>query len=271
MSDLQKKLLEMLKWFHNFCVEHNLVYYAIGGTLLGAVRHHGYIPWDDDVDLGLPRKDYVRLIEYMKECNSDKFVLECPSSKKDFVYGYCKLYDTTTTLIENTRYKTKRGAYIDIFPIDGIGNNLEESKKNFTAINRKLNFVNTKVCALRKGRAFYKNLAIILSRCVPGNWQKSLQKVEKLCAAHDYDESLYVGNLYGNWHEKEIVKKEWLGNPRLYTFEDMQLYGPQNADAYLTAIYGDYMTLPPIEKQASHHDYILLDLDKSYECSEGNR
>lgn len=266
MTDLQKELLVMLKWFHEFCVKNNLRYYAIGGTLLGAVRHKGFIPWDDDVDLGMPRKDYKRLVECIKNEQSDSgYVLETPLIKKDFVYQYCKLYDTKTTLVENTRYKTKRGIYLDIFPLDGIGNTLEESQKNFKTIDRKNNYIMTKVCALSKHRKLYKNIAIVISRCIPiPSWRTVLYKVDKLCESREFDTYKYVANLFGNWHEKEIVKREWLGRPTLYMFEDIQIYGPQDANSYLSALYGNYRQLPPIEKQKSHHDYLKLDLNVSY-------
>ena len=266
MTELQRELLKILKWFHGFCVENNLRYYAVGGTLLGAVRHKGFIPWDDDIDIGMPRKDYDKMIEIMKNQDGGSvYKLETPLENRDFVYQFCKLYDTSTTLIENTRYKTKRGIYLDIFPLDGIGNTLEESKKNFKAIDKKNNYIMTKVCALSKHRKFYKNLAIILSRCIPfPSWQNTLRKLTQICRSRDYDEYTYVANLVGNWHEREIVKREWMGAPILYKYEDIQIYGPRDADKYLEAVYGDYMQLPPEEKRQSHHDYLYLDLNKSY-------
>ena len=264
MTDMQSKLLEMLKYFHKFCVEHDLRYFALGGTLLGAVRHKGFIPWDDDIDIGLPRKDYEKLIALSSEIASP-FLLEKPLINKDFVYQYCKLYDTTTTLVENTRYKPKRGIYLDIFPLDGIGNTIEESWRNFKIINKKNSYIMTKICAWSKHRKFYKNLAIVISPCLPfPRWRKVLQKLDDICKSRNFDEYEFVANLYGNWHEKEIAKKEWFGMPMLYDFEDIQIYGLQDADSYLTAIYGDYMQLPSIENQKSHHNYIYIDINKSY-------
>lgn len=266
MTELQQRLLTMLSWFHEFCVNHNLRYYALGGTLLGAVRHGGFIPWDDDIDVGMPREDYERLqVEMQNEDAGSKFVLETPLTKKDFVYQYCKLYDTTTTLVENTRYKTKRGIYLDIFPIDGIGNTVKESLHNFKRIDKKNNYIMTKICALSGRRKFYKNFAIIISRCLPfPRWRKVLQKLDKECKSRDFDQYEYVANLYGNWHEKEIAQRVWFGQPQLYDFESIQIYGPSDANAYLTAVYGDYMQLPPKEKQKTHHDYLFLDLNETF-------
>lgn len=264
MTDIQQTLLNILKWFHEVCVNNDLRYFAIGGTLLGAVRHRGFIPWDDDIDLGMPRPDYNKLIELLEHKNG-RYVLETPLKNKDYTYQYCKVYDTQTTLIEHNRYKTKRGVFLDIFPFDGIGRSEQESKLNFKEINRKNNYIMTKVCALSGHRKLYKNLAIIASRIIPSrSWRKTARDLDELCASREYDDYEFVANLYGNWHEREIVKREWMGEPTFYTFEDMQVYGPQNADAYLTAVYGNYMQLPPAEKQKSHHDYIKLDLNESY-------
>lgn len=265
--NVKKVLLDMLSWFHDFCVKNNVTYFALGGTLLGAVRHKGFIPWDDDIDLGLPREEYNRLIGLM-ENETGRYILETPNQrKKGFVYSFCKLYDTETTLVENTRYKTKRGVYLDIFPIDGIGNTLEESLVNFKKIDRRQNFINTRICAFNKNRSFYKNCAIVLGRCIPGficNYKNQIEKLNAICESRPYSDSVYVGNFLGNWHEKEIAEREWFKEPILLDFENIKIYAPKNYDKYLTHVYGDYMTPPPIEKQKTHHDYISIDLNKSY-------
>lgn len=266
MTELQNRLLVMLKVFHKFCVENKIRYYALGGTMLGAVRHRGFIPWDDDIDVGIPRKDYERLIS-IRDKFPTPYLLEQPLENKDFVYSFAKLYDTTTTLIENTRYKTKRGIYLDLFPLDGIGNTYRESVANFKKIDKTNNLINTKVCAVRKGRAFYKNAAIVIGRLIPSclfNWQKAIKKNNDICAARDFDKYEYVANVHGNWREKEISKRTTFGEPTLYKFEDMQIYGPAKADEYLRGVYNNYMQLPPEEKRHSHHDYIFLDLEKGY-------
>ncbi len=112
-KELQECLLEMLHWFHDFCISHNLRYYALGGTMLGAARHKGFIPWDDDLDVGMPRDDYEKLFTLMKYHPGDRYMLETPySNAPEYNYCFFKLYDTKTTLVENLKYKIKRGVYM---------------------------------------------------------------------------------------------------------------------------------------------------------------
>lgn len=266
MTELQGRLLDVLKWFHKLCEREELTYYAQGGTALGAVRHNGFIPWDDDLDVGMPRGDYEKLKRLSEKMNGQSpYYIEFPGERKDFVYPYCKIYDTRTTLIENTRYKTKRGIFIDVFPIDGIGNTMEESIRNFKRIDYKNNLLCTQICALRKGRELYKNASIVLLRAVPFlDHLKIIKDIDKLSKLYDYDECNYVANLCGNWHEKEIMDKRWVEKSILCKFEDAQIYIPENYDEYLTRMYGDYMKLPPVEKQITHHDFLCIDLNKSY-------
>lgn len=268
MNELQEKLLLMFKWFHNFCSEHKLVYYALGGTALGAVRHKGFIPWDDDMDIGMPRPDYEKMLDIIKkENNFGQYIIEYPLEYKDSMYPICKVYDTSTTLIENVKKQPRRGIFIDIFPLDGIGNAEEESKNNYRKINFWIDLLNAKRCAIRKGRSLFKNASIILSNLLPDavfGKEILIKKINKMALKYDYKNNNYIVNLFGAWKEKEIVEKKCFGIPKLHKFEDTKIYIPEDADSYLTSLYGDYMELPPTEKRVSHHDYIKLDLEKSY-------
>lgn len=264
-KELKLVLIRMMKWFHEFCSKNNLKYYAIGGTMLGAIRHNGFIPWDDDVDIGMPRKDYEKLIILLKNTEQKKYILETPKTKaNDYYYPFSKLYDTDTTLIENTKYKIKRGVYLDIFPLDGVGNNFEESKKFAKKIYMLNNVLMLKTAGIRKKRSFYKNMGILLFRFIPINSKKILQNLVKKCAEKDYDKSLWIGNLTGAWQLKEVMPKEYIGTPKLYKFEDIYIFGVENADAYLTSLYGDWKQLPDKEKRITHHDFIECNLYKSY-------
>jgi len=267
MTELQSRLLEMLKWFDEYCRANNLRYYVLGGTMLGAVRHKGFIPWDDDIDVGLPRRDYEKLAKLMKS-KTGKYVLETPyTSESAFCYPYSKLYDTTTTLIENTREKLIRGIYLDVFPLDGIGNSKEEVHKNFLPIKILENFYLSRVCGIRKGRIWWKNLAAYIIGGIPDtiiNNRKLRLKLDKLCRKFDYDKCRWVGNLMGNWLEKETVPKEVMGKPTEYDFENIKVYGAEHFDAYLKSLYGNWRQLPPKEKRITHHDFSYVNLHKSY-------
>ena len=265
---MQSKILGILKWFHKFCVDNNLRYYILGGTLIGAVRHQGFIPWDDDIDVGMPRKDYDRFLEMTKGKIFDHFKVEENCDSSDVCYHlFTKVYDVNTTVIEKTRNQIKRGVWIDVFPLDGIGNTKDEVYKNYNKLSRLEKILYTRQCIPRKERVWYKNLAIRISQLLPNflvNDMELARRINLLLRKYDFDNSKYVGNLVGSYFEKEIVEKSVFGVPKLYKFEDTEVYGVNDYDAYLKNVYGNYMKLPPIEKRLANHDFILVDLNKSY-------
>ena len=264
---LQAKLLESLKWFDSFCKQNNLRYYAIGGTMLGAMRHQGFIPWDDDIDLGMPRADYEKLRTLSKTLTG-RFVIESYDSEaEDFIYPFTKLYDTSTTLVEHSRKDVVRGVYIDIFPIDGIGDSKEESFANYRYFKQLYQLQAVITSAVRKGRSPMKNAAVVICRLIPKfmvNQRRLRIKMNNICLKYDYDQSKFGGNLFGAYWDKEIIDLSLFGIPKYYQFEDMMIAGPEKADAYLTHIYSDWRKLPPLEKRVSHHDFVFLDLNNSY-------
>lgn len=266
LTPLQQNLLDMMKWMDHYCREHNLRYYALGGTMLGAMRHQGFIPWDDDIDIALPRKDYNKLIEGFK--NEGRYWLESVYSEADdYCYAYSKLYDTYTTMVEHKRTNLVRGTFIDVFPFDGLGQTEEEALANFKPIKRWYNFYLCFVAGIRKGRAFSKNLAVVIARLVPkcfiSNYRIRL-RLDKMCSRLDYDDCKWGGNPLGAWGFKEVMPLEIYGTPTEYQFEDIRIYGSEKGDEYLTHLYGDWRQLPPKEKQVTHHDFVSLDLEKKY-------
>ena len=257
----------MLEWFHNYCVKEGITYYAVGGTMIGALRHKGFIPWDDDIDIAIPRKEYDRLIRNFNGV-IDGYLLESPySGNSDYLYTSAKLYDTNTTLIEKQRTPCKRGVYLDIFPLDGLGDSLEESRQMYKKFDRKNMFLMTRICVVRNDRNWYKNASIFLARLIPSlfiNEKKLSISIDKMAAEINRESSVYVANMMGSYRFREIVLREYFGKPTLYQFENIEIYGPEKYDEYLSAIYGDWRKLPPEDKRYTKHDYIMLDLDKSY-------
>ena len=264
-KELKQKLLDMMRWFHGFCEENHLRYYVLVGTMLGAVRHQGFIPWDDDIDVGMPRADYEKLAQLMGCELHGKYLLETPDTPaKEYYYAFSKIYDTETTLIENTKAKIKRGIYLDIFPLDGIGETLEDAKNNFKKVQRLDNLLMLKVAGFRKGRKLYKNVGVALFRLVPLSAKKLLRMLCAECRKRDFYEYMYGGNLVGAWGIKEILPQDVMGKPTLYKFENLMVYGAEKPDEYLTGLYGDWRKLPPVEKRVTHHDYVFCDLNKGY-------
>lgn len=268
MTDLQRKLLEMLRWFDHYCRENNLRYYAIGGTLLGAVRHNGFIPWDDDIDIGMPRSDYKKLAKLMDRGVFGKYLLETEYSEdKSYCYPFAKLYDKTTTLVENVHTGLRRGIYLDIFPIDGIGTSDKPDLRWYARIKKKYQLYLARITGVRKGRSLYKNAVVLVMRSIPNCIVDIIElrkSISRMCSRYSFEESTWAGNLVGNWWEKEIVPTSFFGKPKEYVFEGFTILGVEQADAYLTAIYGDWRKLPPKDRQVSHHDYKLCDLEHGY-------
>ncbi len=273
MNELQSKILDILKWTDSVCREHNIRYFLMGGSMLGAVRHSGFIPWDDDVDIAIPRKDYERLYEILCKKEHSVYCVETyKNDSSDYFYPYMKIYDKTTTLIEKSSRKLKRGVYIDVFPIDGLANYQKKQKKYFKKIRIFVNFLSAKTCCWNKERKLFKNLAILAATFVPliGGYNKLLCKIDTLCQKYDYDSSEYVGVLAGTYGEKEIMPQYYYGTPTEYMFEGLKCFGVEQYDLYLTKLYKNYMQLPPEEKRVSPHSFFSCDLNQSYQgdCNE---
>jgi len=265
---LQNHLMHMLKWFHDFCAENDIRYYALGGTMLGAARHSGFIPWDDDIDVGVPRSDYERLRLLIGNREYEGYFFETPDSHSpEYRYPYGKLYDTRTTLTEHTWPALHRGVFIDVFPLDGLGNDENESIQHWSSIVKQSNYLWARTCAVRKERSFVKNAAIVVAHLIPrsvAGEKKVLSQMDLKCKTYDFDNCKYGGNVFGNWGAKEIMPSAIMGHPTLYSFGDLKIYGAERADEYLTHLYGDWRKLPPVEKRITHHDYLELDLNKPY-------
>ncbi len=266
LTEMQNRLLDMLKYFHEFCTQNDIRYYVVGGTTLGAVRHDGFIPWDDDIDVGLPRNDYERLIELFPK-NGNKYIIESVySDDVNFCYSFSKIYDTSTTMIENTTKSLRRGIYIDIFPLDGVGNTKEEVITTYKPIGKKKDMLSLRTIKINSKRKWYKNIALWIIQHIPEkilSEKKLCLEINELCKKKSYDDCEIVGNLVGAWGRKEIMSKNMFGKPTLHKFENIEVNIQENFDGYLTHLYGDWRKLPPEEKRVSHHDY-ELDLNHSF-------
>lgn len=260
--------IKMLEWFHGFCKENKLRYYAVGGTMLGAVRHKGFIPWDDDIDVGMPREDYNRFIALTKDKVFGRYSIESVENKNpDYIYPFAKIYDEETTLVEKARVNIVRGIYIDVFPLDGAGADQADGEKKYMRIKKLYDRLTLFTAALNKKRKWFKNLAILSVRLIPKriiSAEKIIRKINGVCEETGFDACVYAGNLVGNWGKKEIMPREFFGEPKEYRFENISVCGVEKPDLYLRALYGNYMEFPPEEKRKSHHNYAFQNLKKPY-------
>jgi len=270
LRKVQLVQLELLQEVDRICKKCDIQYNIIAGTLLGAVRHGGYIPWDDDADVALLRDEYEKFRAACEtELDTTRFYFQDHRNTPGYRWGYGKLRRKETLFLrENQEHMPyEQGIFIDVFPLDGIGNNYRESIRNFRKVEGWYNFLLTRTCGIRQGRSFVKNLAVRIMRCIPQsmiNDSKLLCKVDELCSRQSYKENKYVASLLGAYGKREIVPKEIIGEPTLCHFEDVEVYGVQQPDHYLSHLYGDWRKLPPVEKQVSHHDYLYLSFDESY-------
>lgn len=264
LEELKSHLLDMLIAFDKFCSENHLRYYLSGGTLLGAVRHKGFIPWDDDIDINMPRPD----CEKLQELSSGKigpYSLFPPNGKSIYPGIHWKLYDDSIVIENNMKNSTRKciyhPAFIDIFPIEGLPNSDRDTINHYRKIMpyKKMygctegDWFHGKTIASRLFHFVGRPIALFFGRQF---WVDSIQRIAKQIP---FDESDYIGVMMTNIHfeEERVVKKDYTMQIDVL-FENHIFKGPRNYDIYLRQLYGDnYMDLPPVEKRVSHHGYTI--------------
>lgn len=267
LSLIQKELYALLYEFHKICEANNLIYNMYGGTLLGAVRHKGMIPWDDDIDVSMPREDYEKFIVIVQKNYRDKFVVHV-FPQKNYPYPYMKFGNSHSLLLEPLRNRfNKITLFVDVFPIDGCSENAEKRKKDFSKL-KKLQH-SRGVCVdiipnLNTVSGKCKNFLrccryVLFSVC---GYRKFLKKEVEISKQYSFQNSKYVCCMAASWFEKGVITKEDYLDRTLYQFGEHEFWGMQNYDFHLTNLYGDYMQPPPVEKRISKHNYLLF-LEKS--------
>jgi len=270
IKDLQRVELNMLEAFIHVCQQLKLNYFVIGGTLLGAVRHEGFIPWDDDIDIGMSRNDYKIFLKEGQKYFNSKYFIQTIDTDSEYLMGFSKIRDCSTTMIESSvkERKINHGVYIDVFPLDGVSNSklLEKARKILLSLYQiKINsffYKEQKVDKIKFKSKYAEKISNLIT--IRKTSKDILYEINKIASKYDFDESLVVGNYFGAWGEKEFYPKEYLGKGTILKFEHLEVKTPENYDLYLNQVYGDYMQLPPIEKQKSHHGIEIIDLNSAY-------
>lgn len=265
MNQLQKTELEMLKVFVEVCEKLDLTYYLVCGTALGAVKYEGFIPWDDDVDVGLLREDYEVFCQKAQDLLPEGLFLQTYKTDEAYPCVFAKIRNSNTTYIEKSCVKISmnHGVYIDVFPLDGYPADIKSAKK----LERKKFFYKLQLFSVFESDCSFK--AKIVKKIfrflgVHKQTKKILSKYEKLISAYSTESSDVWCN-HGNWQGKlEYAPKEQYGNGIMVKFEGVDVRVPEKYDEYLTQKYGDWRAELPKEKQIGHHYYSLMDLNKPY-------
>ena len=257
LPELKKIEFDLLKYFDAFCRKHKIKYFLSNGTLLGAVKYKGFIPWDDDIDVFVPREDYDKLISLFED--DDKFQLMSFERVPSYLFPFAKLCDRTTLKEEvGVDNGVKLGVNMDVFPLDMWENDIDAAKKEVKRIRRSI-FCLT-MAKLKKSdsknvlKRFAKRLIMICSKIIGGRrFVKSIDKASRKTRA---EKSNYVGCkswcIYG---EREIVPAHVFNSVIDVEFEGGVFPAPVGYDVYLKSLYGDYKKDPPPEKQKTHHGY----------------
>ena len=262
--------LEIVKNVIKICEKYNLKYFMLGGTMLGAIRHGGFIPWDDDIDLGMPRKDYETFLEIAEKELPDYLQVVNYKNTPSYQYYITRIQDKNVKVIEERIGNDSKFTYasIDIFPIDGTPNNKLLRRLYFFRVlsHRALMslYYKDSIDRKRKRGTIEKAFLWIMEK-IPFEKiidpYKEKEKIDKLLSSQNVDTSKYIGNIMGAYRTREIVPKEWYGKGTKYKFEDIELNGFDKYHEYLKYTYSDYMELPPVESRKTHYRLESLSLD----------
>ena len=268
IKKLQKIELEILEQFVNICNKEKLQYYVLGGTLIGAIRHKGFIPWDDDVDVCMPRKDYEKFLNVAQKYLPEYYFLQTYITDKEYTEVFAKIRNSKTTFIERRSINRliNHGIYMDVFPLDYYMENRIKAFI-FNLYNRMLQIRISAVFNLKNMHyPFYKK---IIRRFCSSILKIFYPKIYPVLVKRDLlfksiKKSRLVANYCGAWGKKEIAPIEWFGKGIDRQFENLIVKVPDHYDKWLTKVYGNYMCLPPKEKQISHHYTDIIDLENPY-------
>lgn len=264
MKDVQFGALEILKKIDEICRQEKLKYCLAYGTLIGAVRHKGFIPWDDDIDIMMPRADYDKLVDFFIEHKQELYPFEILNKNVNEKYPFMisRVSDSRYVLDVDNESPYGIGLFVDIYPLDGAGNSVEEYTRRKKDASRwaSLCFLSTRRTIKRENTAsvfkyILKFPAFFVAKVLGRDFfMRKLDLIQKKC---DYENSKYIGCMI--WASDDGVRtifpKEWFDKMIDVEFEGCLFKAPKEYDKILSRGYGNYMELPPENKRIAHHYY----------------
>lgn len=257
LQELKETEFEILKVFDAFCKENNITYYLSHGTLLGAIRYKKFIPWDDDVDLLIPREDYNRMIKLFQD--TERYRLFAPEKDPKYRYPIAKLCDMTTRKVEfDCNNGVELGVDIDLFPLDSWDDDFEQAKKEAEYIHKNMYYLSlTKMKKPKTDNPVKKfGMSVIMAGYKMLGSRYFIKKIIKASNNENQKGSRYLGcKAWCVYGAKGIIPAEVFAETAEIEFEGEMFPAPKDYDTYLTCLYGDYLPEPPKEKQKTHHTF----------------
>lgn len=254
--NLQKVELSILEEVAEICDKNGLKYYLVGGTLLGAVRHHGFIPWDDDIDIAMLRDDYKKLFNIMRDQYSDKYFVQTFETEPNYTRYIMKIRLNGTKHVEEgvSDIGINHGIYMDIFPIDYLEGDTIMSHLRGGIFRSLLAYKNIKHRAnhYHGYKRILSSIGKFFTYLIP---EKAVNKLFVIvCERDNGKDCTYVTNFASRFKwKKQLYPKNYFGEGVYLDFENRQFRAPNEYKKILERLFGDYMKLPPKEKQTAHH------------------
>lgn len=265
VEEFKKIAYGILEYFKYICEKYDIFYSLSFGTVLGAVRHNGFIPWDDDIDVCVFREDYSRLINAFQSENSAQYKLISTEVDENYSLPHMKIIDTSTVLFQHNRTNNyPLGIWIDVFALDNVPDDVMvrdryiKKLERFQSIWSMLEYVPQKSTVNVRGLA--KKIFRFMIKLTPyGSSKIWARKLEVLARKYQFSNTDSVGVLsfFPYSRKKSIFRTDFLINTMPHKFEKETFPIPKDYDYYLSQIYGDYMTLPPVEKRVTHHNFTV--------------
>ena len=251
--------LDILNKVVDICNKNNIEYFLIGGTLIGAVRHKGFIPWDDDIDIAIKRDDYDKFIVIANRELKKPYKIEHYSVDDSYRFYLANVVNTSVKVTQKKINSITSNVWIDILPIDGVPNNIiirQLFKFKILYYRALVGFINIDIIR-DKDRSLVEKILIKIGKIVPIGKILNLRKIriknDKMLRKYSYDKCNLVGTFFGNYGFHEIVPKEMFGKGSKVLFEGKEYNAPEQLDEYLTHMYGGDFELPNDNERIGHH------------------